>query len=40
MASHGLLNLWVRSLEEEDLAVLAGPDGNLSGELMRLFSTN
>ena len=34
--AHGLLNLWVRSLEEADLEALVGPDGMLSGELMGL----
>lgn len=34
--AHGLLNLWVRSLEEADLEALVGPDGTLSGELMGL----
>ncbi len=34
--AHGLLNLWVRSLEEADLESLVGPDGTLSGELMGL----
>lgn len=34
--AHGLLNLWVRSLEESDLDAMIGIDGNLSGELMGL----
>jgi polyhydroxyalkanoate synthase len=29
--AHGLLNLWVRSLEPEDLSELVAIDGNLSG---------
>lgn len=32
--AHGLLNLWVRSLSEDDLDALIALDGNLSGELM------
>jgi polyhydroxyalkanoate synthase len=32
--AHGLLNVWVRSLTEDDLDALIALDGNLSGELM------
>ena len=32
--AHGLLNLWVRSLEDEDLEGLIGMEGNLSGTLL------
>jgi polyhydroxyalkanoate synthase len=32
--AHGLLNLWIRSLTEDDLDALIGLDGGLSGELM------
>src|SRR5690606_3724678 len=34
--SHGLLNLWVRSLDEADLEAMVGASGNLPGELMGL----
>ena len=32
--AHGLLNLWVRSLEDRDHEALIAMDGNLSGELL------
>jgi polyhydroxyalkanoate synthase subunit PhaC len=32
--AHGLLNVWVRSLAEDDLDSLIALDGNLSGDLM------
>ncbi|HET7410760.1 MAG TPA: alpha/beta fold hydrolase, partial [Paracoccaceae bacterium] len=34
--AHGLLNLWVRSLDEADLGGMADAGGNLPGELMSL----
>ena len=34
--SHGLLNLWIRSLDEADLEAMIGASGNLPGELMGL----
>ena len=34
--AHGLLNLWARSLDAEDLDALIGMEGNLSGEFMGL----
>ena len=35
--AHGLLNIWVRSLDVADLEGLIGLEGNLSGELMGLI---
>lgn len=34
--AHGLLNVWVRSLEEADIGAMIDTSGNLSGELMGL----
>ena len=34
--SHGLLNLWIRSLDEADLEAMIGDVGNLPGEMMGL----
>jgi polyhydroxyalkanoate synthase subunit PhaC len=34
--AHGLLNIWLRSLADEDLDALIALDGSLSGELMGL----
>ena len=35
--AHGLLHLWLRSLEDKDIDSLIGLDGNLSGTLMGLI---
>jgi polyhydroxyalkanoate synthase len=34
--SHGLLNVWIRSLDEADLEAMIGDVGNLPGEMMGL----